>query len=153
LDSATEFLFRNNVHSLSAGLPYPDHPSPLARANTPTFENHPSNSFVKAFLGGQDVISLRSRYGTFWPLKEIWGDAVTPLRKEVDRFVEPFVQEGIRRKQENGKDSTKASDSETLLDYLVDQTPGKPSSTGPIFLLLTFTSSTQILKRLRMRCA
>ncbi|KAJ3573840.1 hypothetical protein NP233_g2179 [Leucocoprinus birnbaumii] len=122
LDSATEFLFRNDVHSLGAGLPYPDHPSPLAKANSFTFENHPSNSFVKAFVGGQDVISLRGRMGTFWPLKEITGDAVAPLRHEVDRFVEPFVVEGLRRKQEK-TGGTKASESETLLDYLVDQTP------------------------------
>ncbi|KAF5354751.1 hypothetical protein D9756_005648 [Leucocoprinus leucothites] len=122
LDSATEFLFRNDVHSLGAGLPYPDHPSPLAKPNSVVFENHPSNAFVKAFVGGQDVVSLRSRLGNFWPLKEMSGDAVAPLRKEVDRFVEPFVQEGMRRKQEKAN-GAKANGSETLLDYLVDQTP------------------------------
>ncbi|KAF9445059.1 cytochrome P450 monooxygenase pc-3 [Macrolepiota fuliginosa MF-IS2] len=120
LDSATEFLFKNDVLSLSAGLPYPDQPSPFAKANSLTFENHPSNAFVKAFVSGQDVVTLRGRSGTFWPLKEIWGDVVAPLRKEVDRFVEPFVKEGMKRKQE--KVEGKTGETETLLDYLVDQT-------------------------------
>ncbi|KAF9444176.1 cytochrome P450 monooxygenase pc-3 [Macrolepiota fuliginosa MF-IS2] len=120
LDSATEFLFRNDVHSLSAGLPYPAQPSPFAKANSLTFENHPSNMFVKAFISGQDATALRGRSGTFWPLREMWGDAVAPLRKEVDRFVEPFVREGMKRKQERGEG--KSGEMETLLDYLVDQT-------------------------------
>lgn len=133
LDSATDFLFKNDVHSLSAGLPYPAHPSPLAKENPITFENHPSTAFVRAFIGGQDVTTLRSRSGTFWPLKELWGDAVAPLRKEVDRFVEPFVQEGMRRRQDK-ETGSKAKESETLLDYLVEQTPGEScldSAVGP----------------------
>lgn len=68
-------------------------------------------------------MALRGRKGTFWPLKEILGDAVAPLRKEVDRFVEPFVQEGMKRKQEKEKGSG-TDEIETLLDYLVDQTHG-----------------------------
>jgi hypothetical protein len=134
-DSSTEFLFRNNIYSLSAGLPYPVHPSPLARANTLTFENHPSNPLFKAVLECQKAASRRTLYGPFWPLKEITGDAVTPLRKVADRFVEPFIQERMRRKKENEKGSTKASDNETLLDYLVEQTPGKPR---PIFYSANF---------------
>jgi len=121
LDSATEFLFKNDVHSLAAGLPYPDHPSPLAKPNTLTFENHPSNAFVRAFVGGQDLTALRGRAGSFWALKEMWGDVVAPLRKEVDRFVEPFLEIGATRKDESEKTS-KAGVDETLLDYLVKQT-------------------------------
>ncbi len=123
LDSATEFLFRNDVCSLAAGLPYPAHPSPLAKANSSIFEEHPSNTFVKAFIKAQDHVALRGRSGTFWVLKEIWGDAVAPFRKEIDHFVEPFVQEGMSRKEMRAKDS-KAGGDQTLLDYLVHQTPG-----------------------------
>lgn len=61
----------------------------------------------------------------------MWGDAVAPLRKEVDQFVEPFIQEGMARKELREKDS-KAGGDETLLDYLVHQTPGVLSS-SPVF--------------------
>lgn len=109
--------------SLSAGLPYPAIPSPFAKQNSEAFQNHPSNSFVTAFIGGQDQIAARSRSGSFWPLKELLGDMIVPLRKEVDKFVDPFVQKGLRRKQDK-EAGLKANDNETLLDYLIQQTPG-----------------------------
>lgn len=111
------------MHSLSAGLPYPATPSPFAKENSEVFESHPSNSFVKAFIGGQNHVAFRGRSGSFWPLKEVFGDMIVPLRKEVDKFVDPFVREGLRRKREK-EISSKADDNDTLLDYLIQQTPG-----------------------------
>ncbi|KAF7782846.1 hypothetical protein Agabi119p4_2222 [Agaricus bisporus var. burnettii] len=164
LDSATEFLFNNDVCSLSAGLPYPAIPSPFAKQNSETFQNHPSNSFVTAFIGGQDQIAARSRSGSFWPLKELLGDVIVPLRKEVDKFVDPFVQKGLRRKQDN-EAGLKANDNETLLDYLIQQTPDLEvikdelvnllvASRDTTASLLTFslymlTEHPEILRRLR----
>ena len=54
----------------------------------------------------------------------MWGDVVAPLRKEVDRFVEPFLEIGAPRKEEGSEKISKAGVDETLLDYLVKQTSG-----------------------------
>lgn len=121
LDSATEFLFGKDVHSQSAGLAYPDPPSPLSKTNSSVFENHPSNKFVKALMGGQNVVTFRSRMGGLWPLSEIWGDNVAPFRKDLDQFVEPLIQDAINRKQGKGDLGERG----TLLDCLVDQTTDK----------------------------
>ena len=124
LDSATEYLFGKDVHSQSAGLAYPDPPSLLSNTNSSVFENHPSNTFVKALLQGQMVVTLRSKMGGIWPLTEIWGDGVAPFRRDLDRFVEPLIQDAINRKQRE-EDVDKG---ETLLDFLVGQTTGEKLS-------------------------
>jgi len=121
LDSATEYLFGKDVHSQSAGLAYPDPPSPLCKTNSSVFDNHPSNTFVKALLQGQNVVAFRSSMGGIWPLTEIWGDDVAPFRKDLDQFVEPLIQDAINRKQQK-EDLNKGG---TLLDLLVDQTTGE----------------------------
>ncbi|KAF5354945.1 hypothetical protein D9756_005644 [Leucocoprinus leucothites] len=119
LDSATEFLFKNDVRSLSAGLPYPVHPSPFTKANPPSFINHPSNIFVEAFVTSQDITAMRTQLGDLWPLSEFWKDTVGPLRKVLDGFVQPFIEKGFREKEtRDGSDKS----SETLLDFLVDKT-------------------------------
>lgn len=127
LDSATTFLFGQDVHSLSAGLPYPAY-SPLA--NAPAFVNHPSNVFVNAFIAGQSRTALRSRYGPNWPLIEFWKDQVKCNRKVVDSFVEPILRDAIqKRKARNGLINQQVAkkggeEAETLLDHLVEHTDG-----------------------------
>ncbi|KAF9460985.1 cytochrome P450 monooxygenase pc-3 [Collybia nuda] len=124
LDSATEFLFGNDVHCLSAGLPYPAS-SPLA--NSAAFVNHSSNKFVNAFIAAQSNTALRTRYGTNWPLTEFWTDRVKPHRKEIDAFVNPIIDDALVK---NSKGDVKAEYTEekadledrTLLDHLVSQT-------------------------------
>jgi hypothetical protein len=78
LDSATDFLFGKSSDSLSAGLAYPESSS---HENSPSFLNHPSNTFVNAFLEGQHLYVSRSRFGTKWPLNEFWKDRVKPHRE------------------------------------------------------------------------
>ena len=123
LDSATEFLFGKDVHSQSAGLPYPDRPSLLFKPNLSGFENHPSNKFVNALLQGQMVVTRRAKKG-IWPLTEIWGDRVAPFRKELDKFVDPLIRDAINRKQQKEDIDERG----TLLDFLVDQTRGEKLS-------------------------
>ena len=120
LDSATEYLFGKDVHSQSAGLAYPDLPSPLFKTNSSVFDNHPSNTFVKALLQGQNVVAFRSKMGGVWPLTEIWRDNVAPFRKDLDQFVEPLIQDALNRKQQKEG----VNEGGTLLDFLVDQTTG-----------------------------
>ncbi|KAK0443576.1 cytochrome P450 [Armillaria borealis] len=120
LDSATEFLFGKDVDSISAGLPYPAG-SPLG--DNLHFVNHPSNAFVKAFAEAQVHNMIRVKSGASWPLREIFGDKVKPLRKVLDDFIQPLLSEGYERKAKGVKsvESEKKLDDMTLLDRLVEE--------------------------------
>jgi cytochrome P450 len=118
LDSATQFLFGTDVKSLDAGLAYP---VSSKKANPPTFDNHPSNRFVTAFLEGQKSISIRARKGQIWPLAELTTDHMKPNRTIVDEFVTPLLEKAISRKQEMN-DELEEAKPKSLLDHLAQQT-------------------------------
>ncbi|PPR07845.1 hypothetical protein CVT24_002990 [Panaeolus cyanescens] len=121
LDSATEFLFGHTVDSLSAGIPYP--PS-AASKNSAFFLEHPSNKFAEAFTKGQTQANIRSPLGKDWPLVEFWGNKIAPLRKRMDEFIEPVMNEALRRREERLKKGSDDKEEEemTLLAHLVNQT-------------------------------
>ncbi len=119
LDSATEFLFGKSVDSLGATLPYPQNSS---LADDPSFLNHPSNLFVRAFTQGQNNLASRARLGSTWPLKEFWSDKVKPNREQVDRFVNPIIEE--RKRQHLAMEKSDDRE-ETFLDLLIRSTEGK----------------------------
>ncbi|KAG6831896.1 hypothetical protein H0H87_003547 [Tephrocybe sp. NHM501043] len=130
LDSASEFLFGNDVRSLSAELPYPP-PSPLyPPVPHSSDQKHPSTSFVHAFVAGQTLTTLRSRYGPSWALLEFWRDRVLPHRTVVDEFVEPILKKAINKHCAGGEVTTTDDGDKlettgiTLLDHLVSQTQG-----------------------------
>lgn len=132
LDSATEFLFGNDVRSLSAGLPYP-HNTSLA-ATYP--HSHPANVFAQAFLEAQELTALRSRYGSAWPLKEFWKDEVRARRDVVNQFIDPILKDAIAKKQAEKQTGLKSAErevneGETLLDHLVNYTEGKFDTDSP----------------------
>ena len=132
MDSATEFLFGKDVRSLDAPIPYP---STYHRANAPHQSNasgvHPADRFVQAFQQGLEATAIRGRFLQSWPLFEFWGDKVEGHMKTIDAFIEPLLQEALRRKAEKEKDDGSAkvvdedNDNETLLDHLVKLTDGK----------------------------
>jgi cytochrome P450 len=119
LDSATQFLFGSNVDSLSAGLAYPES---SGIPNSSEFTNHPSNLFVNAFMAGQLATGIRSRIGSIWPLMEFWKDNVTPLRKVIDEFTEPLLDEALAKKEKNQNAKEGEDHGDTLLSHLVQQT-------------------------------
>jgi len=126
LDSATEFLFGNDIRTLSAGLPYPAS-SPLARSDP--FVNHPSNKFASAFMAGQYFVNLRTRYGSSWPMAEFWKDKVKSHRKIIDEYIEPILTEALaNRVGIDGKTlmdrEMASSDGTTLLSHLINHTQG-----------------------------
>ena len=83
---------------------------------------------MKAFTEGQNYTALRSSLGNDWPLFEFWSDKVIPLRKVMDKFMEPLMEEALARRNleisENGAD-VKDGGSENLLVHLVKHTQGK----------------------------
>jgi len=137
MDSATEFLFGQNVHSLAAGLPYPG-----LHYYTPTLEHlrlaqeqqqHPANVFTRSFDEAQRRIAFRSRWGVYWPLIEFWRDEVKTKMVVVNKFIMPILEQAVRKKKELGtldeekkvSGDREVKEGETLLDHLINYTDGK----------------------------
>lgn len=122
LDSATEFLFGRSVDSMSAGLQYP-HYSPLI--DSPSFLDHPSNTYVRSFVQAQILTIERVAFGPAWPLREFWKDRVKPHRDIIDAYAEPILNAELETKkrgtQENGGRDDEAA---TFLSHLVQSTDG-----------------------------
>lgn len=129
LDSATEFLFGQDVCSLSAGLIYP--PS-SPRSKDIAFENHPANKFAHAFSEAQIASAYRGRFGSAWRLSEFWTDRVKKHMDVCYKFIDPILKEALEKNKmlkENMDEKTDAKDrdveeGETLLDHLVNYTEG-----------------------------
>lgn len=139
MDSATEFLFGSNVHSLSAGLPYPyyvkDPPSDEAAVSPRVAA---ANAFACAFQESQFVVAQRETMGSTWPLREIWGDKSAKHMRVVNAYIEPIVHDAIRREKERKdvlcvdadskskqvamEEAKEVEDDETLLSHLVKLT-------------------------------
>ena len=125
MDSATEFLFGNCVHSLKDDFPYAynDRPSlELDRPNTSA-----ATRFSQAFAGVQEALTVRVRTGWTWIFSEMFKDTTRKHMEVVSAYIQPIVEEALRKKRSAvGKaGSEKATeDEETLLDHLVKQTEG-----------------------------
>jgi hypothetical protein len=115
LDSATEFMFGKDVCSTAAGLPYPD-----PESNPHSFNNHPSNTFVRSFDKGQEIAAQRARFGPMWRLLEFWKDEIQPTRKVLNDYVDPILADAIAKKRAGVTEK----DEETLLGHLVQFTEG-----------------------------
>ncbi|KAF8164800.1 cytochrome P450 monooxygenase pc-3 [Crassisporium funariophilum] len=127
MDSATEFLFSSNVHSLGAGLPYPYY---HALAGSSAALDHPANRFSRAFDEAQRLSALRGRKGVNWPLSEFWQDKVAEQMVIINNFIDPILANALKRKRELGEGEKKAGitgdrevkDGESLLDHLINYT-------------------------------
>jgi hypothetical protein len=126
LDTATEFLFGTCVHSLKASPPYP-HNVTLPPASTNT--DRTVSAFSQAFLGAQEAIMDRERFGWIWPLSEIWEDKTRKPMQIVDGYIEPIIQEALAKKKAGTFDTKDTGDhldeGETLLDHLIRVTEGE----------------------------
>ena len=102
--------------------------------------------FPRAFAGAQRVVSERPRVGWMWPMKEILKDATDEHMEVVNAFIEPILQEALRKKEERAKagidlDDKESQDDETLLDHLVKQTSG----TSPFLTTAVISSGLTML--------
>ncbi|KAL1743862.1 cytochrome P450 [Schizophyllum fasciatum] len=137
MDSATEFLFGMNVHSLSSGLPYPHYvgnPPPTYDA-VKNPKAAAANAFSEAFQDCLFAVAQREFVGSSWPLREIWEDKTTKPMRVVNSFIEPIVDAAIKREQERQRargvdadaktrqiameESKEVEDDDTLLSHLV----------------------------------
>ncbi|KAI0663216.1 cytochrome P450 monooxygenase pc-3 [Cubamyces menziesii] len=123
LDSATEFLFGKCVHSLDSDLPYAynDAVAPGHGAR----ESSVAERFATAFAGAQHVVSIRSRTGWVWHLRELFKDDSAEHMRVVDAFLQPILEEAIaKNRAAKGQGAIEAKEGEededeTLLDHLV----------------------------------
>lgn len=131
LDSATEFLFAQDVRSLSAGLVYPPN-SPLS--TNVAFQNHPANQFAHAFIEAQLATSYRGRFGSPWRLFEFWSDRVGKHMHVCHKFIDPILKAALSKKKElkevgvipeRNEKEREVLEGETLLDHLVNYTEGE----------------------------
>jgi cytochrome P450 len=114
------------MRSLDTPLPYP--------YNTP-FSN-PSDEttqFLRAFNEAQNSTARRIRLGNMWPLAEFWEDRVAKHNEVIHGYLEPIIQDALKRKEEKtmrGVQDGKSDEAEaTLIDYLVEKTNGKSPAT------------------------
>ncbi|KZW04259.1 cytochrome P450 [Exidia glandulosa HHB12029] len=125
LDSASEFLFGVNVHSLESALPYPgevlNDGSKIAKPGQTLSK---ADEFVKAFNEAQVIISNRLWVGDMWPLFEFWKDRTIAPMKVIGAFIDPIVAQALSRKKDRAKLAEIDADSQpaTLLDHLVMHT-------------------------------
>lgn len=128
LDSASEFLFGSCVHSLSGAIPYP-HNATFVPAESTAEHAHVADAFARAFLEAQEAIASRERFGPIWPLYEILKDKTVEPMKIVNAYIEPIIEEAIRKKEampeEEKNINSEYTEDETLLDHLVGITSGK----------------------------
>lgn len=137
MDSATEFLFGKDVRSLDAPLPVPSKFAQPESASAAAGE-HPADRFVNAFQKALEETAVRGRYLQSWPLLEVRKDRVKKYLGAVDEFIDPIVDEALRKKAAAGADVEKEKerevrDDETLLEHLVKYTDGAcyPSARRP----------------------
>ncbi|KDR74361.1 hypothetical protein GALMADRAFT_250232 [Galerina marginata CBS 339.88] len=173
MDSATEFLFSQDVHSLDAGLPHP-HYSPLAST---VAHDHPANKFARAFDEAQRLIALRSRRGKNWPLAEFWKDKAAEQMVVINGFINPIMKAAVEKKRASRVGDEKPAsesvlaherevkDGESLLEHLINYTEdetvlrdeilnillaGRDTTTNSItFALYMLAEHPDVLQRLR----
>jgi hypothetical protein len=135
LDTATAFLFGQDVRSLEAGLPYPNSVSSTPLGGTQPADTHPSSAFANAFQEAQMITALRTRFGEHWPLREFWSDKLAGPMSVVRGFLDPILKEAVAKKRAKGQTSIgddkkneegdrEVQEGESLLDHLVNYTDG-----------------------------
>ena len=121
MDTATEFLFGQDVKTLSGDLPYP------STCKKPSLRTHPSDEFAFAFNRAQERTFPRGFYGKLWPLVEFWEDTVATDKNVTWQFIDPVIQAALEKKKAAKGVYEVNRDDGTLLDHLVQQTDGTRS--------------------------
>ncbi|KDQ49955.1 hypothetical protein JAAARDRAFT_142639 [Jaapia argillacea MUCL 33604] len=133
LDSATEFLFDNDVCSLASPFPYPHNSAPTLDPSNLRLSQ--AERFSRALAESQHIIAERSRMGDVWPLLEMFKDKTKEPMAVVNGYIEPILREALEKRRDRGMDGKEGNEEEveegeTLLEHLVKFT----SSTHPVVL-------------------
>ncbi|KIM79356.1 hypothetical protein PILCRDRAFT_74435, partial [Piloderma croceum F 1598] len=96
LDTASEFLFGQNLNTLSSSLPVPGQGGIGAKGSVTT---DAWGSFAQAFEEIQQIVTNRRRLGYTWPLFELFDDKTTPQVTVIRRFLDPIVRQVLLDKE------------------------------------------------------
>ena len=119
MDTATEFLFGQDVKSLSGELPYPS----TYKGYTPP-RDHPSDKFTSAFNRAQEYSYPRGFFAKAWRLVEFWEDKVATQMQITNQFIDPLIHAALQKKRDSKGVYEVEKGDETLLDHLVQKTDG-----------------------------
>jgi len=144
MDTATEFLFGQDVQSLSAGLPYPS-----AYSGFVPPRDHPSGKFTHAFNRAQRYAFPRGFFASAWRLLDFWEDTVQTQMGMTNQFIDPLIHAALQKKRDARGVYEANVDDGTLLDHLVQQTDGTSNTLGD--RLTSCLKSTQISTSSGMR--
>ncbi|KAF7982653.1 hypothetical protein HWV62_27101 [Athelia sp. TMB] len=121
LDSATEFLFGQDVQSLSTGLAYPHRTEDSRHVG-------PSEAFSRAVSRSQEALVQRLRSGWVWPLFEVFKDNTAAPMEVVNAYLAPILKDAVEKQESRAAgydDDDKIGEAETLLSHLVKLTTDK----------------------------
>ncbi|KAF8824298.1 hypothetical protein HHX47_DHR8000411 [Lentinula edodes] len=125
LDAASEFLFGQNLDTLSATLPVAGKTKMGPKGSA---TEDPWGSFASAFEMAQQVITARSRVGYFWPLFELFRDKNAPNAEVVHRWLDPLVKSALSEKEKMEKAGICSPVTEkNFLQHLAESTDGLPT--------------------------
>lgn len=113
------------MHSLKTDLPYA-YNDPIAAqvVRAPSA----ADRFAEAFLNAQAALAMRLRKGWVWHFSELTIDSSAEAMKEVDAYLQPILEEAIRRNKTQIAGKAKDAEDETLLDHLVKLTDSQSLS-------------------------
>ena len=110
VDTASEFLFGENLDTLSCG-------------------NDGFGSFTGAFKDIQALVCKRNILGNFWPLLELFQDKSEPHKKVIRGWVDPLLIRAVRIQEEMKEKGQTVNPNEcTFLEYLATATQGTLTS-------------------------
>lgn len=122
LDTASEFLFGENLDTLHGTLPIPGEAKmgPKGSATEDTF-----GSFAQAFEKAQVIITQRARLGYFWPLAELKRDKIAQPAEITKKWLDPIVQRALEEKARTRRAGVSSPIGDrTFLEHLADSTEG-----------------------------
>lgn len=106
VDTASEFLFGENLDTLSCG-------------------QDGFGSFTDAFKEIQALICRRNLLGNFWPLLEFFKDKSESHKKVIRGWVDPLLVRAVRIQEEMKEKGQIVNPNEcTFLEYLATETQG-----------------------------
>jgi hypothetical protein len=123
LDTASEFLFGQNLNTLSGSLPGPGEGVVGAKGSATTDS---WGLFAQAFEEMQQIVTARRRLGSVWPLFEFFGDRTLPQVTIIQKFLDPIVRQVLcdqETREENGIHSP--MDEKTFVQHLAETTKGQ----------------------------
>lgn len=124
LDAASEFLFGENLDTLSASLPEP-YRTPMGPKGSATQDTW--GDFANAFDEAQMNVTKRARIGYLWPLLELFGDRNRPHAEVISEWLDPLVKKALEEKRRfsangGGESGHSPAADKTFLQHLADST-------------------------------